>query len=91
MHKVSSLVGRRWDSYLEEVRNFIKMPSISPTGEGIEDTAAFLRDFLEDRFSLDSKLMRYGGHPIVYGWMDNGSDQTLVLYSMYNVLTVEPI
>ncbi len=67
------------------------MPSISPTGEGIEDTAAFLRDFLDDRFSLDSKLMRYGGHPIVYGWMDNGSDKTLVLYSMYDVLTVEPI
>jgi acetylornithine deacetylase/succinyl-diaminopimelate desuccinylase-like protein len=91
MHKVSSLVGRRWDSYLEEVRDFLMTPSISPTGEGIEDTAAFLRDFLEDRFSLDSKLMRYGGHPIVYGWMDNGSDQTLVLYSMYDVLTVEPI
>ena len=91
INKVSSLIESRWDAYLEEVRGFLRMPSISPTGEGIEETAGFLRDFLEDRLSSESTLLRYGGHPIVYGSMDNGSDKTLILYSMYDVLTVEPL
>ena len=90
-NKVSSLVESRWAAYLEEVRGFLRMPSISPTGEGIEETAAFLRDFLRDRLGSESTLLRYGGHPIVYGSMDNGSDKTLILYSMYDVLTVEPL
>jgi acetylornithine deacetylase/succinyl-diaminopimelate desuccinylase-like protein len=91
MNKVEPLIEGRWESYLGEVRDFLRMPSISPTGEGIEATAAFLRDFLEDRFEVDSKLLRYGGHPIVYGWMDNHADKTLILYSMYDVLPVEPL
>ncbi len=83
LNKASSLIESRWDRYLEEVRGFLRMPSISPTGEGIEETARFLRGFLEERFGA--------GNPIVYGLMDNGSDKTLILYNMYDVLTVEPL
>ena len=91
LNTVSSLVESRWDAYLDEVRGFLRMPSISPTGEGIEETASYLRDFLEERLSSESTLLRYGGHPIVYGSMDNDSKRTLILYSMYDVLTVEPL
>lgn len=89
--RASSLIDSRWDDYLEEVRGFLRMPSVSPTGEGIEETARFLRDFISDRLGSESTLLRYGGHPLVYGSMDNGSDKTLILYSMYDVLTVEPV
>ena len=91
MSKTQSLIADRWEGYLNEVRDFLRMPSISPTGEGIEETARFLRDFLHERLGCEGTLLRYGGNPIVYGHMDNGSDRTLVLYNMYDVLTVEPL
>lgn len=91
MKKALSLIENRWEKYLEEVRNFLRMPSISPTGEGIDETACFLRDFLNERLDSESVLLRYGGHPIVYSVMNNGSDKTLILYNMYDVLPVEPL
>jgi acetylornithine deacetylase/succinyl-diaminopimelate desuccinylase-like protein len=91
MDDASALIEERWEAYLEEVRNFLRMPSISPTGEGIQETAHFLKCFLRERLDADAELLDYGGHPIVYGLMDNSSDKTLILYSMYDVLPVEPL
>jgi acetylornithine deacetylase/succinyl-diaminopimelate desuccinylase-like protein len=91
MRVASSLIEERWEAYLEEVRGFLRMPSISPTGEGIQETAGFLKAFLRERLDADAELLDYGGHPVVYGRMDNGSDRTLILYSMYDVLPVEPL
>ncbi len=91
MRDASTLIEERWEDYLEEVRGFLRMPSISPTGEGIQETAGFLKAFLRERLDADAELLDYGGHPVVYGRMDNGSDKTLILYSMYDVLPVEPL
>ena len=91
MDDASSLIECRWEGYLEDVRGFLRMPSVSPTGEGIEETADFLREFLGDRLGIEAKLLRYDGHPIVYGRMEGDSDRTLILYSMYDVLPVEPL
>jgi len=74
----SSLIECRWEGYLEDVRGFLRMPSVSPTGEGIEETADFLREFLGDRLGIEAKLLRYDGHPIVYGRMEGDSDRTLI-------------
>ena len=46
MDDTSALIEERWEAYLEEVRGFLRMPSISPTGEGIQETARFLKGFL---------------------------------------------
>ncbi len=91
MRDASALIEERWEAYLEVVRDFLRMPSISPTGEGIQETAGFLKDFLRQRLDTGAELLDYGGHPIVYGRLDNGSDKTLILYSMYDVLPVEPL
>ncbi|RLE53095.1 MAG: hypothetical protein DRJ26_03800, partial [Candidatus Methanomethylicota archaeon] len=91
LNRALSLIQERWSDYLEEVLSFLRMPSISATGEGIEETANFLKDFLEERFGAECNLLRYGGHPIVYGYMDNGARNTLVLYNMYDVQPVEPL
>ncbi|MGD2142124.1 MAG: M20/M25/M40 family metallo-hydrolase [Candidatus Bathyarchaeota archaeon] len=91
MNIASALIEERWEAYLEEVREFLRMPSISPTGEGIKETARFLEGFLHERLDVQADLLDYGGHPVVYGQMDNGSDRTLILYSMYDVLPAEPL
>ncbi|HID40596.1 MAG TPA: hypothetical protein EYP33_00370 [Pyrodictium sp.] len=43
------------------------MPSISATGEGIEDVASYLAEWIRERLGGSATLLRYGGHPIVYG------------------------
>ncbi len=74
---------------IEEVREFLRMPSISATGEGIEETARFLRDFIIDRLGGEADLRRYGGHPVVYGRI--GSGEKGIYYGMYDVQPVEPL
>jgi len=76
---------------LEEVINFLRMPSVSGTGEGIEKTASYLRDWISDRLNASVGLLRYGGHPIVYGKLDSKAEKTLIFYSMYDVQPVEPL
>jgi acetylornithine deacetylase/succinyl-diaminopimelate desuccinylase-like protein len=86
-----SSVERNRDHLLQEVREFLRMPSISGTGEGIRETSSFLRDWLIDRLGASADLLRYGGHPIVYGYLDEGAGDTLIYYNMYDVQPVEPI
>lgn len=91
LNKTISLIEEKWEKYQKEVLDFLKKPSISATGEGIEETANLLKDFLKERFEVEAELLRYGGHPIVYGFMDNNADKTLILYNMYDVQPVEPL
>ncbi len=67
------------------------MPSVSGTGEGIEETAVFLRDWLGERLGAQATLLSYGGHPIVYGRLDVGAPATIIFYNMYDVQPVEPL
>ena len=91
LNKVLRTIEERWNRYFEEVRNFLRMPSISATGEGIRETAEFLRDWLRERIGADATLLNYGGHPIVYGRIRGRSDKALILYNMYDVQPVEPL
>ncbi|RLE70281.1 MAG: hypothetical protein DRJ43_02400, partial [Thermoprotei archaeon] len=91
LSKVLRLIRDRWPRYLEEVREFLRMPSISATGEGIEETASYLEEWLRERLGAKATLLRYGGHPIVYGHLNENSPYTLILYSMYDVQPVDPI
>jgi acetylornithine deacetylase/succinyl-diaminopimelate desuccinylase-like protein len=86
-----NIVDQNKESLLQEVRSFLRMPSISGTGEGIEETARFLRDWLHTKLGADVQLLRYGGHPIVYGYLDENAEHTLIYYNMYDVQPVDPL
>jgi len=76
---------------VEEVRRLLRMPSVSGTGEGIVETAGYLRDWLRERLGARVQLLSYGGHPIVYGRLDVGASRTVIVYNMYDVQPVEPL
>ncbi len=77
--------------FVEETRKFLKIPSVSGTGEGIEETASYLKDWLYENLGVKAVLLKYGGHPIVYGRLDVGSDKTVIMYNMYDVQPPEPL
>ncbi len=84
-------VSRRKDELVEEVRRLLRMPSISGSGEGIKETASYLRDWISERIGAQITLLSYGGHPIIYGKLDVGAEKTVILYNMYDVQPVEPL
>ncbi len=91
LNKIQGYVNKNREYLIEEVRKLLRMPSISGSGEGIEETASYLRDWLKERLGVDATLLRYGGHPIVYGKLDVGASKTVIVYNMYDVQPVEPL
>lgn len=73
---------------LNAVQDFLKMKSISATGEGIRLTAETVKGMIEEAGGT-SELIETPGHPIVYGRMNEGAKYTLLIYSMYDVLPAE--
>jgi len=90
MDIIKNYIENNKGKFIEEVRKFLQIPSISGTGEGIEETASYLKEFLNERLGAKVNLLRYGGHPIVYGTLGEGENK-IILYNMYDVQPVEPL
>lgn len=82
-------IDRVWTKHLEETRRFLRVPSVSMTGEGIQKTADMLEDFLD---GMGAKHGQFKGtkdsHPLVHGHLDVGAKRTVLLYGMYDVQPV---
>ena len=82
-------IDRDWSKHLQETRRLLKVPSVSMTGEGIQESADMFEDVLagmgakHGQFKAGKK-----GHPLVHGHLDVGSDRTVLLYGMYDVQPV---
>ncbi len=92
-------VAARAEVALSLVRESLRMPSFSDTGEGIPETAEWFRSALQ-RVCADAALVPTAGHPVVLGTTpaaDPGA-ATVVVYGLYDVTptiarewTVDPL
>jgi acetylornithine deacetylase/succinyl-diaminopimelate desuccinylase-like protein len=73
-------------TYLE----FLQRPSISASGEGVRDTANYLRSLLSS-LGVEARVEETGGHPVVYGEYKSDAKQTLLVYNHYDVQPVDPL
>jgi acetylornithine deacetylase/succinyl-diaminopimelate desuccinylase-like protein len=83
--------GRRKD-FLEELSEFLRMPSISASEDdtsGFRECAEWVRDKLEEA-GAEARLMETDGHPVVYAELGTG-DRTLLSYGHYDVQPPEPL
>ena len=88
LRRIHAHIDDNFDAHLERCRAFLRQKSISATGEGIKETAAIVKGFVEEI----GGTVRYGGSedfPIVYGRVDAGRPKTLIVYGMYDVQPVE--
>ncbi len=74
--------------HLETCRDFLRQKSISDTGDGIRQTAEWVKTFIED-LGGDVSFWGNPSFPIVFGRMDGGSPRTLIIYGMYDVQPAE--
>lgn len=95
MEKIISYISENFDSYIEELKDFIRIPSISTSPENkgdINQAAEFLAGKLKQAGLNRVEIFRTEGHPIVYGeWLGAPGKPTVLVYGHYDVQPVDPL
>jgi acetylornithine deacetylase/succinyl-diaminopimelate desuccinylase-like protein len=82
------------DRFLDEVKELLRIPSISTLPEHTEDmlrAATWLKERL-DGVGLSAEIIPGDGHPLVYAeWLDAPGKPTILVYGHYDVQPVDPI
>lgn len=96
MDKVLSYINDNKDKHLNELFDFLRIPSISSVPDNalhVRECALWLLDNIKNIGIEDSRLMETPGHPIVYGqWLDAGPEApTVLIYGHYDVQPVDPL
>ncbi|MFN7960099.1 MAG: dipeptidase [Thermoanaerobaculia bacterium] len=91
---VLSRIEREKEGYLEELKSFLRIPSISTDPsykEHVLRAAHFVADQLRSA-GLTAELITGEGHPLVYGeWLGAPGKPTLLFYGHYDVQPADPL
>jgi acetylornithine deacetylase/succinyl-diaminopimelate desuccinylase-like protein len=83
-------VDSKRDDLLDELKDFLRMPSISAREDGgFRECADWVARKLEEA-GADARIMETDGHPVVYAEAGEG-ERTLLSYGHYDVQPPEPL
>jgi acetylornithine deacetylase/succinyl-diaminopimelate desuccinylase-like protein len=92
---LKELISLHRDQYLEELKDFLRIPSISASPEHKTDvlTAAnWLASSLEKIGMENIKIIETKGHPIIYAdWLHAEDKPTVLIYGHYDVQPADPL
>jgi acetylornithine deacetylase/succinyl-diaminopimelate desuccinylase-like protein len=92
--KVFDRIEREKETYLEELREYLRIPSIS-TDPAYAEKVGQCAEFLEQRMKeagLESEQIETGRNPLVYGeWLGAEGKPTLLFYGHYDVQPPDPL
>ena len=95
MENVVRYINSNREKYIEELKDFLKIPSISTLAVNKGDmlTAAnFVAKKLTESGMENVKIIETKGHPLVYAdWLHAPGKPTLLVYGHYDVQPVDPI
>lgn len=91
---LESITSKFESDHLPHIQRFMRQPSISATGEGIQETAEHLMQEIRDLGGRDVHLVPVPagefGHPQIYGEIiEDPARVTILCYSMYDVQPVD--
>jgi acetylornithine deacetylase/succinyl-diaminopimelate desuccinylase-like protein len=87
--RVRERAAERFPADLERIRGYLRLPSVSATGEGIRETAAATLDWVRGAGG-DAELVETGGHPLLVGELPGPPGAPRLLrYGMYDVQPAE--
>jgi acetylornithine deacetylase/succinyl-diaminopimelate desuccinylase-like protein len=88
---IHALIRDRQGAHLERIADFVRIPSISPERRAIAEGADFVAESLRLCGCADAQVLDLGdGFPGVFGSIDEGVAETLLIYSHYDVRVVGP-
>jgi acetylornithine deacetylase/succinyl-diaminopimelate desuccinylase-like protein len=83
------------DEHVVAFQKWIQQPSISNTGEGIQESAQMVKGFFDELGCQRSEVFDVGvteygtpGNPVVYARCDEGAPRTLLIYWMYDTMPI---
>jgi len=95
LREIFAYIDAHIDEHVLNLRRWIQQPSISNTGEGIQESAFMVKGFFDQlgcQYTnvYDVGITEWGqqGNPVVYANCDEGKEQTLVLYWMYDTMPI---
>lgn len=95
MEKFTKYIDENRDRFLNELFDFIRIPSVSAKAENKEDMvkcAEFVKKSLLDAGADKAEVFTTAGHPIVFGEKKvNDSLPTVLIYGHYDVQPAEPL
>ena len=90
MDRIYSYIDEHSQRFIDELATFVKQPSISSQGIGIEDCAKLLTQMMED-VGIGYEVMPMGGDtnpPLIYGELSSpGASKTLQKRFLSTVIT----
>lgn len=95
MKEVINYIDANRERYIGELKDFLKIPSISTLEDHKPDmqaAAQFVADKLKDAGLNNIEIFQTEGHPLVYGeWLGAPGKPTVLVYGHYDVQPVDPI
>jgi len=95
MNEVVDYINVHRDRYVEELKQYLAIPSISALPEHAADTrraAEWTADALRNAGMQNVRLMDTPGNPVVYGdWLGAPGKPTILFYGHYDVQPVDPV
>ncbi len=95
LKKIYQYIDDHFDEHVERLQKWIRQPSISNSGEGIQETAEMVKGFYDELGCQQTRVYDTGttewglpGNPVVYGKCDEGAKETLVIYWQYDTMPV---
>ena len=95
MDKVVDVINVNRDRYVEELKDYLAIPSISALPQHAADVrkgAGWTANQMRESGLDNVRLEETPGHPVVYGeWLGAESAPTILFYGHYDVQPVDPV
>ena len=95
MENVVGYINLNRERYVDELKDFLRIPSISTLAANKNDmisAAEFVADKLREAGMENVKIIETKGHPLVYAdWLHASGKPTVLVYGHYDVQPVDPI
>ncbi|MEH7107707.1 dipeptidase [Bacillus sp. JJ1764] len=95
MKDLSAVVSNNHNQNVEELKELLRIPSISSLSEHKEDiqkAASWIANKLESIGMEHVETIQTKGHPIIYGdWIHQENAPTVLVYGHYDVQPVDPV
>jgi acetylornithine deacetylase/succinyl-diaminopimelate desuccinylase-like protein len=93
--KAFAYIDEHIDEHVENLQKWIQQPSISNSGEGMQESPEMVKGFFDKLGCQKTQVVDVGitkwgqpGNPVVYAECNEGAPKTLLVYWMYDTMPV---
>ncbi|MDB6101664.1 MAG: peptidase dimerization protein [Gammaproteobacteria bacterium] len=93
--KIYNYIDAHIDEHVRNLQKWIQQPSVSNTGEGIQESAQMVKGYFDQLGCQQTRVYDPGitewgqqSNPVVYARCDEGAKRTIVIYWQYDTMPV---